>query len=1041
VEEGDTLSPGRISISSPSSRSILRDHVLTLELKDEESKRISGFKARSSSTSTLNKEEWIQVSNNKYINKDNEEEEKQEHVVVSPRKLLSPLSLPGSTSPRNRLLSPRRSQSQQAAEGGEGENDEGTVYNDKAGLEGRRPSTLSTLSHSSRRGSSTSPKFLGKDSIKLRRLSRQKSVCSRKASRLEPILEEPNMGLLRSEPMCSGTLVLPNNRARFFMDHIGRNMNVQFLDMHRHRTSPVRPYKKFIQRIDEIERLLRWLFTEISASNRKIVESSIENFLRHDHYYKLETVETSVKNAHQRFERAKENNKGMLLAQQQATEERYVLHASAHSSTAGSSKESIFSRLKGARRRSSSSSANSLGYIDTEHGVATTNDSPIQHSGAAFFSQIAGVVPLADQERFARFVFRSTRGNAFTHFDQIPDPIFDRTTGKRVKKSVFAVHFQDRQAPSRQMHDHIMRICTQFGVNIYSWVTNPKESSKKIRQLDALLDEKKIATEAYERVVGDIIATLIEKTVSGNSLIEDWRLFCAKEKANYATLNLFEGNTTLRCDLWYPAKDEDQLQRLLTQHSLGDSFASLVADKGVGLSPPTYFKTNELTGPMQTLIHTYGIPRYREISPVSFTVVTFPFLFGVMFGDVGHGLMLLGAGFYLVHKEDVLINTQPILYQGRYTICMMGFFSIFAGLMYSEFFSLGINLFGSRWKHVPGQEEMVPLYDIKNGLDPMMKFYPFDNPYPLGLDPAWHGAINELNFVNSMKMKISVILGITQMCFGLFIRCMNAWNERNYIDFFGECVPMLMWFFCFFCYMDYMIIYKWVNVYPAPGPPSIIGNLISMVLFSDLPTGNDSDGVEVPIELFPDEKELEINLMYYLLVSAPALFFIKPLLLWYQSRNIPTSKRKIKKAYTSLEQEDLHDDPNDKYHKPHIDMGEIMMHQAIEAIEFLLGSVSHAASYLRLWALSLAHQQLSSVLFQYVIIGTMCRGTIATYIGFALWLGYSTYQFLCIGVLEVILHTMRLHWVEFMGTFYRGDGYLFEPFSFLTTLKQVREAE
>ena len=51
-------------------------------------------------------------------------------------------------------------------------------------------------------------------------------------------------------------------------------------------------------------------------------------------------------------------------------------------------------------------------------------------------------------------------------------------------------------------------------------------------------------------------------------------------------------------------------------------------------------------------MNTYGIPRYQEINPGLFTIIMFPFLFGVMFGDIMHGGVLFIFGLYLLKNYE-----------------------------------------------------------------------------------------------------------------------------------------------------------------------------------------------------------------------------------------------------------------------------------------------------------------------------------------------------------------------------------------------------
>jgi len=52
------------------------------------------------------------------------------------------------------------------------------------------------------------------------------------------------------------------------------------------------------------------------------------------------------------------------------------------------------------------------------------------------------------------------------------------------------------------------------------------------------------------------------------------------------------------------------------------------------------------------IIDTYGVPRYKEVNPALYAITTFPFLFGVMYGDIGHGGLIMILGLYLLFNND-----------------------------------------------------------------------------------------------------------------------------------------------------------------------------------------------------------------------------------------------------------------------------------------------------------------------------------------------------------------------------------------------------
>jgi V-type H+-transporting ATPase subunit a len=102
----------------------------------------------------------------------------------------------------------------------------------------------------------------------------------------------------------------------------------------------------------------------------------------------------------------------------------------------------------------------------------------------------------------------------------------------------------------------------------------------------------------------------------------------------------------------------------------------------------------------------------------------------------------------------------------------------------------------------------------------------------------------------------------------------------------------------------------------------------------------------------------------------------------------------------------------------------------IETIEFVLGTVSNTASYLRLWALSLAHSQLSKVFMEKTIgVALKSDSIIMLFLSFFVFASMSLFVLMLMDAMECFLHDLRLHWVEFQNKFYKGQGQKFIAFS------------
>ncbi|GFR13685.1 v-type proton ATPase 116 kDa subunit a isoform 4 [Trichonephila clavata] len=108
-------------------------------------------------------------------------------------------------------------------------------------------------------------------------------------------------------------------------------------------------------------------------------------------------------------------------------------------------------------------------------------------------------------------------------------------------------------------------------------------------------------------------------------------------------------------------------------------------------------------------------------------------------------------------------------------------------MIYNDCFAKSINIFGSSWKlptDFPRDQKTILLNPVT--------YYNISTPYPFGIDPIWQTASNKILFLNSYKMKLSVIIGVCQMLFGVILSIWNHIHFRRYMNILCEFIPQIL---------------------------------------------------------------------------------------------------------------------------------------------------------------------------------------------------------------------------------------------------------
>lgn len=302
--------------------------------------------------------------------------------------------------------------------------------------------------------------------------------------------------------------------------------------------------------------------------------------------------------------------------------------------------------------------------------------------------------------------------------------------------------------------ERITKVLRSFGVHPLQipadMPQNPSiaysQSQSKVKELESISKENIKNIEKMKLSLMTKILSLHEASKTAKDLLETTR-----KPGGTKNFAMIQG--------YLPVKMEKKFK------DLTDDYVSIVEDAYVneydenGQVLPTLLTNKSYTRTFEVITETQGIPRYGEIDPTPIIAFVWPLFYGLMFADLGHGLLLFGLGMLIRQRGNGTIRTWGTL------LATSGAAAALAGLGTGEFFGFNIKALAVLGNYFA----YLPFVGVLN--------------------------VSELSFIQVIKiLKVSVAIGIIHLLMAFFLRLHKNIKDGNKLFIWTHDIPTIIQF-------------------------------------------------------------------------------------------------------------------------------------------------------------------------------------------------------------------------------------------------------